>query len=223
LLQPLPVGLAVRSCANRRISATYLITEVRWKAINRAVCSLAIAISCLAGLVACGSNGGGKGSYGDRPPDYERALAAAPKPLAGLYDQANRLLPGGTDAFQRRIAALRGYPVVVNQWASWCGPCREEFPWLQRASARFGTRVAFLGVDSQDSDDAASTFLGEFPVPYPSYTDPEQDIGRLLEASRGLPDMSYYDRHGNLVFTRQGAYAGQSELLADIHRYALGG
>jgi thiol-disulfide isomerase/thioredoxin len=178
-----------------------------------------LAFSCLAGLAACGSDGH---SYGDKPPDYEAALAGAPKPLAALYAQPNRLLSGGTDAFQRRIAALRGHPVVVNQWASWCGPCREEFPWLQRASARYGKQVAFLGVDSQDSDDAAGTFLGEFPLPYPSYTDPDQKIGLLLEAARGLPDTSFYDSRGKLVYTRQGAYASQAALIADIRRYALG-
>ena len=109
---------------------------------------------------------------------------------------------------------------MVNKWASWCGPCREEFPWFQRLSARYGKQVAFLGVDSQDSDDAAGTFLGEFPLPYPSYSDPEQAIGRRLEAARGLPDTSFFDTGGNLVFTRQGGYASQADLAADIRRYA---
>ena len=72
--------------------------------------------------------------------------------------------------------SLRGYPVVVNVWASWCGPCRFEFPHFQRAAAAYGKRVAFLGIDSQDSDDAAATFLREEPVPYPSYTDPDEEI-----------------------------------------------
>jgi cytochrome c biogenesis protein CcmG/thiol:disulfide interchange protein DsbE len=189
------------------------------KARGRSFCSALLVLSCLVGLAACGSNGQ---SYGDKPPDYAGALAGAPKPLAALYAQPNRLLSGGADAFQKRIDTLRGHPVVVNQWASWCGPCRAEFPWLQRASARYGKRVAFLGVDSQDSNDAAATFLGEFPLPYPSYTDPDQKIGQLLKASRGLPDTSFYDSSGKLVYTRQGAYASQQALVADIRRYALG-
>jgi cytochrome c biogenesis protein CcmG, thiol:disulfide interchange protein DsbE len=184
-----------------------------------AIWALAIAIACLS-LAACGSGESGAGS---KPPDYEKALAGAPKPLAAVYAQANQLLGGGTDAFQKRIGELRGYPVVVNQWASWCGPCRLEFPLLQRASATYGKRVAFLGVDSQDSDDAAKTFLGEEPLPYPSYTDPDQDIGGLLKATRGLPDTSFYDSQGRLVYTKQGPYTGQEELTADIRRFALGG
>jgi cytochrome c biogenesis protein CcmG, thiol:disulfide interchange protein DsbE len=180
----------------------------------------ALAALCLAMLAGCGN---GEGDIHSKPPDYEAALKGAPKPLATLYAQSNKLLGGGTEAFQKQIADLRGYPVVVNQWASWCGPCRFEFPIFQRTSAKLGKRVAFLGVDSQDSDAAAKTFLGEAPVPYPSYTDPDQDIGKLLKATLGLPDTAFYDSKGSLVFTKQGPYSNQAELLADIHRYALSG
>jgi thiol-disulfide isomerase/thioredoxin len=191
-----------------------------WKAKGRTFCSLVLAIACLAELAACGGEGG---DFGSKPPDYDQALAGAPPPLAAIYEQANELLPGGTGAFQKRIEELHGYPIVVNQWASWCGPCRLEFPYFQQASAKFGKRVAFLGVDSQDSDDAAETFLSEAPVPYPSYTDPNKDIGELLNATRGLPDTSFYDSKGRLVYTKQGPYASQAELVADIRRYALSG
>src|SRR5438093_8486581 len=126
-------------------------------------------------LPGCGSGGGDA-----KAPDYERALAGAPRSLAALYDQANQLLPGGSGAFQKRLAELRGHPVVVNKWASWCGPCREEMPWFQRQAAERGKRIAFIGVDSKDSDAAAKQFLNEFPVPYPSYTDPGQDIADVI-------------------------------------------
>src|SRR5204863_9964663 len=119
---------------------------------------------------ACGSGSGG--SEGGKAPDYKQALAGAPKPLAQLYAQADQLLPGGADAFQQRLAELRGHPVVVNKWASWCGPCRGEMPWFQREAAANGKRIAFIGIDSRDSEAAAKQFLSEFPVPYPSYTDP---------------------------------------------------
>ncbi len=192
---------------------------MRWKAEGRTFCSLALAGLCLGGLAACGNS---ESNFGSKPPDYKQALAGAPRPLAALYAQPSKLLPGGADAFQSRIATLHGYPIVVNQWASWCGPCREEFPWFQRASAKYGKRVAFLGVDSQDSDAAARTFLGEAPVPYPSYTDPNKDIGKVLKATLGLPDTAIYDSTGKLVFTKQGPYTSQADLVADIRRYALG-
>jgi thiol-disulfide isomerase/thioredoxin len=170
--------------------------------------------------VGCGSSTGG--SYGGKHPDYAMALAGSPPPLAALHQQADQLLPGGLDAYQHRIDALKGYPAVVNIWASWCGPCRFEFPVLQQLSAAYGKRVAFLGVNSQDSDDAAKTFLGEEPVPYPSYTDPEQSIANAIGATVGLPDTAFYDRRGKLVYLKQGPYTDHAELRADVKRYALG-
>ena len=182
--------------------------------------SLALALVAIALAAAgCGSSSDGEGGS---HPDYDKALAGAPPPLAALYDEANRLLPGGVDAYEKRIAALRGYPVVVNVWASWCGPCRFEFPAFQRAAARYGKRVAFLAIDSQDSDDAARTFLREEPVPYPSYTDPDEEITASIGADLGLPDTAFYDRRGELVYLKQGPYSDEAELLADIERYALG-
>jgi cytochrome c biogenesis protein CcmG/thiol:disulfide interchange protein DsbE len=184
--------------------------------------ALFLAAALALAAAGCGSSSGG-GDYGGKHPDYARALAGSPAPLAALHAEANRLLPGGAGAFERRIAALTGYPVVVNMWASWCGPCRFEFPTLQRLSARYGRRVAFLGVDSQDSGDAASTFLEEEPVPYPSYTDPGKEIAAALHATLGLPDTAFYDRAGRLVYLKQGPYSSHGELRSDIERYALGG
>jgi cytochrome c biogenesis protein CcmG, thiol:disulfide interchange protein DsbE len=184
-------------------------------------------ISVLASLaltlaaVGCGSSGGEVSGGGH--PDYARALAGAPAPLAALHRQANQLLPGGTEAYEKRLAGLRGYPVVANVWASWCGPCRFEFPVLQKLSARYGKRVAFLGIDSQDDADAAGTFLGEEPVPYPSYSDPDEQIADSIGASLGLPDTAFYDRGGELVYLKQGPYAEAPELEADVRRYALKG
>lgn len=182
--------------------------------------SIVVIVALVATLSGAGCGSGDSGSGGDHP-DYSKALAGAPAPLAAVHDQANELLPGGVDAYEERVAALRGYPVVVNVWASWCGPCRFEFPHMQRAAAEYGKRVAFLGVDSQDSDDAAATFLREEPVPYPSYTDPDEEILESL-GGKGLPDTAFYDRRGELVYLKQGPYSDGAELDADIERYALG-
>jgi thiol-disulfide isomerase/thioredoxin len=185
--------------------------------IARGIALALLVTGLLTGAAACG---GRQGDYGGAHPDYERVLAGAPRPLAALYADANELLPGGRAAFERRIGALRGYPVVVNKWASWCGPCREEFPFFQRLSAKLGKRVAFLGVDSDDSDDRARTFLEEYPVPYPSFSDPEQEVAKAFKATVGFPSTGFYDRRGKLVATHVGVYRDEAQLAADIARYA---
>lgn len=178
----------------------------------------ALLIAALA-VAGCGSSGGAdtSGSH----PDYGRALKGAPAPLASLYARGNELLPGGTEAFEEQLRKLRGYPVVANVWASWCGPCQFEFPVLQKLSARYGKQVAFVGVNSEDSDDAAKTFLREEPVPYPSYSDSDRAIARSLGAEVGLPDTAFFDKRGKLVYLKQGPYAHDSELEEQIQRFAL--
>ncbi len=190
--------------------------------IKRPTLPLGLFALVLAALLASGCGASQGGDYGGKHPDYATALAGSPAPLAALHKQADQLLPGGAESYEKRIAALHGYPVVANVWASWCGPCRFEFPVLQRLSARYGKRVAFIGINSKDSDDAASTFLAEEPVPYPSYTDPDEDIANSIGATIGLPDTAFYDAGGKLVYLKQGPYADESDLEADIRRYALG-
>lgn len=179
---------------------------------------LVLAVAVASG---CGSSAGG--DYGGAHPNYAKALAGSPAPLAALHKQANDLLSGGTDAYEKRLAGLRGYPVVANVWASWCGPCREEFPVLQKLSARYGKQVAFLGINYQDSNDAAETFLGEEPVPYPSYIDSHKEIAESIGIHGGIPDTAFYDRSGKLIYLKIGPYSDNSELEADVRRYALSG
>jgi cytochrome c biogenesis protein CcmG/thiol:disulfide interchange protein DsbE len=183
-----------------------------------------IATTCLliAGIVACGSEEGEAGPEEQARSEKiaERTFARAPEPLAALYKQRNELLPGGPDAFEERLEELRGFPVVVNKWASWCDPCRTEFPFFQSQAAKLGDKVAFLGVDSNDSDDAARTFLEANPVPYPSYTDPDLEIAASLDAEREFPATIFFNSRGEQVSVYRGGYASENELAADIERYA---
>jgi cytochrome c biogenesis protein CcmG, thiol:disulfide interchange protein DsbE len=181
-----------------------------------AAASLAAAVA----LGACGSDDGAGNPDSELSPEQAaEPLEGASPELAAIREEANQLLEGGTQAFEARLAALRGTPVVVNKWASWCGPCRLEFPFFQSLAAKRGGEIAFLGIDSEDSEDAARTFLEQLPLPYPSYLDPDSQIAAVIKAARAFPATAFYDRAGKLVYTRQGGYQTEADLTADIERY----
>jgi cytochrome oxidase Cu insertion factor (SCO1/SenC/PrrC family)/thiol-disulfide isomerase/thioredoxin len=147
-------------------------------------------------------------------------LAGSPAPLRALHEQAGGLL-GGYDALRARLARLRGYPVVLNAWASWCPPCRAEFPLFGAAAAAYGRTVAFLGADTEDSAGAARAFLAGHPVSYPSF----QTSSAALEGIaplRGTPTTIFISRTGHVAYTHPGQYETQATLEQDIARYALG-
>ena len=120
-----------------------------------------ISVLAALGVAGCGASNGNPDSR--LTADQAKApISGAPPQLAAIRSQANQLLDGGTDAFDARLQQLRGTPVVVNKWASWCGPCRVEFPLLRKVAAH-DKDVVFIGVNSNDNDGNARKFLAEEP------------------------------------------------------------
>jgi cytochrome c biogenesis protein CcmG, thiol:disulfide interchange protein DsbE len=182
--------------------------------------ALALVVVLVVGLNQAG--GGDSGASSRKPFDLAKAkreLAGAPAPLAALHAQSAQLLGGGRPAFRRRLAKLEGYPVVVNKWASWCAPCRTEFPIFQSESVAKGKRVAFLGLNAGDSRDPARRFLRASPLPFPSYVDPDEKIAKSIQAPANYPITVFFDARGREVYTHQGGYRKQADLAADLKRY----
>ena len=170
---------------------------------------LLAALLVTAALAGCGAD--------QSPPAPGAAI-----PFAKLGDSADKLLGGGKSAFAAQLAALKGHPVVVNQWASWCGPCRFEFPFLRTLAKKYSGQVAFLGVNASDSRDAAQRFLDDLPVGFPSYYDRDASISRTFEGGRAWPTTAFFDGSGKRTNVHPGAYASQAKLQQDVERYALG-
>ena len=193
---------------------------MRTRALVLAVAALVAVVGIV--LLTSGSSGSGGGEQ-KTDPAAERAYAGAPPPLRALYDERNQLLDGGAVAFKGRIAELRGYPVVVNKWASWCGPCRAEFPVFQKAAVQSAKAIAFVGVNSNDNVDDANKFLGEFPLTYPSYKDPDLKVARVFNGVGAFPTTAFYDEQGKVAYVHQGPYHSPEELLRDVRRYTGSG
>src|SRR4051812_4416390 len=99
----------------------------------------------LVAVVVIGLTQAGGREKADAPkfdlPKAKRELAGAPAPLAALHEQSNELISGGKTAFEQRLAELKGHPVVINKWASWCAPCQAEFPVFESVGTQRGKEV----------------------------------------------------------------------------------
>jgi len=162
-----------------------------WLNRRRVALSAAIALAAsavVAGLLlaAPGAEVGASGS-----PPAERRLAPE---LEGTW-----LVPPPV-----RLANLRGTPVVINFWASWCVPCRKEAPELARFDRELRGRAQLVGVDFQDAQQDALAFVREFGWRFPNVRDPQGKLAARYGLA-GLPTTYVIDRQGRIARSMTGA------------------
>ncbi|MGH2920704.1 MAG: TlpA family protein disulfide reductase [Gaiellaceae bacterium] len=107
------------------------------------------------------------------------------------------------------LSEIRGRPVILNFWASWCIPCQEEAPILSASARAHADQVVFLGVDVQDLRSDALAFLREFEVPYVSVRDRGNKTYEAYGLS-GVPETYYLDRRLRVVAHTQGPVTRQT-------------
>jgi len=121
----------------------------------------------------------------------ERTVAGRPAPTFTLPD----VREGRPDV---DLAALTGTPVVLNFFAAWCDPCRRELPLLARTAQRLEGKVAFVGVDVQDSRSRATDLLAETGVTYPAAYDPRAAVAAGYKVYARLPATFFIDAEGRI-------------------------
>jgi thiol-disulfide isomerase/thioredoxin len=162
---------------------------------RRPLVVLALAVAFLAG---CTGSGGPTGA-----PEPMGLPAGNATEVPGLPTTVDALPDVDPAGYRQLLGELRGTPVLVNVWASWCTPCVSEIPRLVEAHERYGTRVQFLGIDLLDNRSGAQAFIRDLDMTYPSVFDPSGAVRDSL----GLfapPVTLFYDRRGRLVATSYG-------------------
>jgi cytochrome c biogenesis protein CcmG/thiol:disulfide interchange protein DsbE len=135
---------------------------------------------------------------------------ASARPAPQLPDQT---LSGA----QVDLASLRGKPAVINFWASWCGPCKEEAPELKRFDDGLGGKATLVGVDWADAPSSARDFVAKAGWTYPILRDSSQKVGEAYGLN-GLPTTFVLDSQGDIVHTLQGPQTAQDlrQALASV-------
>lgn len=165
---------------------------------------------------------------GDAPKTGSAALAKAKK-AAGIDDcpavgTKSGDLPaltldclGGGRPVQ--LDAIGGTPTVINLWASWCKPCREELPLFAKAHGELSDRLQILGIDFDDDAPAAAIDLARRSgVTYPLLADPNGDVTTSLKVV-GLPQTVFVDAQGTIVATERRAYDSYEDLTRAIETH----
>jgi cytochrome c biogenesis protein CcmG/thiol:disulfide interchange protein DsbE len=123
----------------------------------------------------------------------------APDGVARIGDPAPGFVLNDLDGNPVRLADLRGRPVIVNFWASWCIPCVEEFPVLAKAAkAHQGEGLAVVGIVYRDQSDPAREFMDRMAATWPALMDPGDTVASRFGVI-GAPDTFFIDRDGTLV------------------------
>lgn len=123
------------------------------------------------------------------------------------------------------IAALRGKVVLLNVWATWCGPCRKEIPELRALHTTYkdrGLELIGVSVDTEGTDETIEEFLKEFKMDYPIWRDPNEAVSATFRMA-GVPATFLIDRRGVIRWKAIGAVEpGDSTLTAAIEKAISG-
>ena len=176
------------------------------------------AAALLAAAAALSACGGGSGS--SAKPDLTSlrtaaALTPCPASVGAVVDLRLPCLGGGPDV--RLKGSGTGTPTLVNVYGSWCGPCQEEMPVLAAFARKAGTRVALLGVDTEDEQRLALLFAKDVGQHWPAVVD--DDGVFLRHYGSGPPVTLFVDGQGKVAFVHRGPFASLGALSEAVRTH----
>jgi thiol-disulfide isomerase/thioredoxin len=121
-------------------------------------------------------------------------------------------LPTLPEGGEGSIEDYRGQWVLMNVWASWCGPCKAESPALDRFEEKNRDRIVVLGIDTKDLSEDAMNFIREFNIKYPQFRDASGDYTDQKLKTTGVPESFLIDPEGNLVAHFPGPFEDEAAI-----------
>lgn len=121
----------------------------------------------------------------------------------------------------RKLSELRGKPLLINVWASWCGPCRAEMGSLERVARRYGGKqFNVIGISTDDDADAAAAFIRQSQITFDNYLDSKLVLENMLGAN-AIPLTVLVDANGRVIQKVRGSREWDSQESLDLIRKAL--
>jgi thiol-disulfide isomerase/thioredoxin len=180
-------------------------------------------------LSGCTSSSHNSGVVFPQPPNYDELVAKAhldPCPDSGPGGGGKKVLPNLTLPCLTHgpgvsLDGLRGKPLVLNIWGSWCGPCQAETRYLSEVYDAAKPKVRFLGVDTEDDPKSALDFAPHVtpPMRYPQVVDNDKKLLLALNLPSAVPTTVFVTAAGRVVKVSPGPYRSAAALRADILRY----
>jgi thiol-disulfide isomerase/thioredoxin len=119
------------------------------------------------------------------------------------------------------LAGLRGQVVLVNFWATWCGPCRKEMPLLEQIHKKYAPLgFTLLGINVEEDTTHMEAFLGDVPVTFPVLLDPANQVSKLYDVA-AMPSTVIIDRKGQVRYIHQGWQPGDESRYQDVIRQLI--
>ncbi len=166
-------------------------------------------------LAACGGDSAGSG-FGLKETPKTASVSVGPR-LNSLAPNFNLQTPDGAEV---ELASLRGKPVFLNFWATWCGPCKTEMPEIQRLHERAGDRIQVLAINLDETAKEIEPFFKELKLTFPTVIDKGKKVAngyRLL----GVPASIVIDKDGIVQDIRFGPYADDADLAKSVAKVGI--